>query len=762
MVKNIKREKKKEYVSAPAVEIAPPAPRWGDWRTWLNIGFLFIALGIAVYCIEQAKWISPQPPLTLILFFSIVFVWLFNAVRLPGWITHIPAVVTGLLVTVWAGMALLPGDAGAGRLLTVFGSWVKGGGLQEAEAKAIFGTSLVLITWLVGYLSAWFLLRRGNAWVGVGLGLTVVIVNISNLAAKNYFFFTLFLLASVLLVLWTRSAGRNTSVGRAAFSGKSLFYLIASLLCITVISVSVSWFTPQLRIPALQDALAASMPWKQNLQSSDFNILNSVPSKFVVATAAGIQELDFGETWHESDDIKYTVKSPQPAYWQVNVYDTYNSDSWSTSPVTEETIGKKTNWDDETADGRDKLVYEVTAGINTDVILLTGEFASAEMPVIAARGPEGGIIAVKSPRVLASGEKYTVRAYVSDSSPAVLNASGVDYPDGIEDAYLQLPPGFPAQIKTLSENITRTAHTPYEKVVALDDYLSSIPYSKSVVKLPEGADAVADFLFTQKKGFCIHFASAMSVMLRSVGVPARLVVGYLPGDRTQERNVYVLRDKHYHAWTQVYFPGQGWIDFEATPSGQESRVYIETPLVSEPGVRQIPDWYGWYYPEGAGPGGREIEDVSPGVNRYPGGALSFSDELGWAALVIICALAAFALAFGISRIVRPLNAARIWHVDRNNLAVSIYDSLCRLAAMHKMAPEARQTPLEFSSRIAEIIPEQAKELDYLMKAYLEDRFGPVKGKPELYMEAEILKARVRVYNAILGHRGKWHKFLWTS
>ena len=505
------------------------------------------------------------------------------------------------------------------------------------------------------------------------------------------------------------------------------------------------------------------MPWKQNLQNSGFNVLNQVPSKWAVANASGIQEMDFGETWNDSNEIKYTVISSQPAYWQVNMYDTYESDKWATSPATDELLGTQTEWDDAEGAGKSKLTYEVITSINTDVILLTGEFASAEMPLITRRSSQGEVTAAKSPRVLSPGESYTVRTYLADSSAGALNAAGSDYPEGIREIYLQLPSGFPEAIRTLSENITQTASTSYEKVLAIDDYLTRFPYSKSVDKLPEGADAVSDFLFTQKKGFCLHFASAMTVMLRSVGIPARLAVGYLPGDPGKESGEYLLRDKHYHAWAQVYFPGSGWIDFEATPSGQGSQVYVDTPLISGSEIQQSSNWNIWYYPPGdaaVAPGGSSVSE--PEIKRPVSGALPFSDELGRATLIILCALAVFGAAFGLSRIIRPLNAKRIWHVDRNNLASSVYDSLCRLAAMNNLAPEAQQTPLEFSSQIAEIIPEQSGELEYLVKVYLDSCFGPAKGKPELYQEAEILKRRIPVYNAILQRKGKLHKFFWTS
>jgi len=745
----------------------PPASRWGDWKIWVNIIFLFLTLEIAVYSIEQAHWITPQPSLTLVLLFSIAAARLLTASRIPGWLAHILAIIAGLLVTVWQGVIILPeGVSGINGLISIFRLWIQGAAAMIPGGKpALFGVFLALLTWLVGYLATWFVLRKGNAWVAVLLGMVVIIVNLSNLPGKNYLFSALFLVAAAVLIIQTRIVRQPTLSGHnAGYSGRSLFYLITSLLCITVLAVSIAWVTPQLRVPALQNAIATGMPWKSRIQDSSFNILNEVHAKKSVTKAAKLQDLTFGKYWHAGEDIKYTVISPQPAYWQVNVYDTYNAANWQSSPATEELMGKKTKWEDTAANaGRDKVVYEVITGISTDIVLLTGDFASAEMPVMARLGVEDEITAARAPRVLSPGESYTVRTYVPDVPVSALAAAGSEYPEAIKAIYLQLPPDLPGDIKLLSENITAGAKTPYDKAVALDRYLSTFTYTLEVNLAPEGSDVVADFLFTQKQGFCLHFASAMTVMLRSVGVPARLAVGYLPGDPGEEKDEYLLRDKYYHAWTQVYFPGYGWFNFEPTPSGPGSQVSVESPLVSVPEIRQSPAWNVWFYPPGPPtdvPG--NAPSKPPRVERPGTGRFLYAGELGRAVLIILIIAAAGGLLYGLWRVIRLLYSNWLWQVDREHLAVSAYANLCRLAAAGRLIPELPQTPLEFSAKVAEIIPEHAKDLENIVQAYLKDRFGPVKAKPGLYEEAEILKARILVYNALLRRLGVQQRILGRS
>ncbi len=730
----------------------------------MELFFLFLTLGAAVFSIEQAKWISPQPYLTLMLLLSIALVWLLVSLRLPGWVLHLTVIGAGILVVLWQGVMILPAGSGVNGLFSIFASWWGGSGLQEADGKIIFGTLLVIVTWLSGYLSAWFVLRRNNPWAGVLAGLVILIVNLSNLPAKNFLFFAFFIIAAVLLIVQANVVRRQTAAGyQTNYSGKSLFYLTLSLCVIAALALSISWATPQLRLSALQNAIASGMPWKSSVQDSEFNILNSVHSKTNVSTASRLQTLEFGIFWNMGDDIKYVVVSPQPAYWQVNVYEEYTSDSWISAPGVEDPLEKMSGWGDHgDLPGWTRVKFEVTPGMNTDVVLLTGDFVSADMPVIARRSIENEITGVKAPRVLSPGEKYAVRVYVADNSAEALSTVSANYTPAIESAYLQLPARFPQKVRELSANITENATTPYDKVIAIDNYLAGIPYSLEVAPVPEGADAVEDFLFTQKKGFCLHYASAMAVMLRSVGVPARLAVGYLPGDPGREKGTYILRDKHYHAWTQVYFHGYGWIDFEPTPSGTSgSQVDLETPLVSVPEIREFPTWDFWYFPPGYtdNPSQAVLPAATP-VYQVNHGKLAFSGELGWALIIITGIAGVLGLLFLLSRVIRPVYNQKLWNVDRENLAASAYANLCRLAEMNHLVPVSQQTPREFSSHISGIIPQESQNLDLIIRAYQEKRFGPDKGRPGLYEEAEILKARVRVYNAMLQKKGSLFNFFW--
>ncbi|TGV00183.1 transglutaminase domain-containing protein, partial [Mesorhizobium sp. M00.F.Ca.ET.186.01.1.1] len=168
--------------------------------------------------------------------------------------------------------------------------------------------------------------------------------------------------------------------------------------------------------------------------------------------------------------------------------------------------------------------------------------------------------------------QYKVNAEVPVVSEKAVTEAGTDYPEEIKERYLQLPATLPPRVKELAKSITQNAKTPYEKVRAIENYLrSSGKYkyeTKDVPVAAEGQDFVDHFLFDSMRGYCDHFSTSMAVMLRSLDIPTRWVKGFAPGERVgsddQNRDIMEIRNKDAHSWVEVYFPGHGWIPFEAT------------------------------------------------------------------------------------------------------------------------------------------------------------------------------------------------------
>jgi protein-glutamine gamma-glutamyltransferase len=149
--------------------------------------------------------------------------------------------------------------------------------------------------------------------------------------------------------------------------------------------------------------------------------------------------------------------------------------------------------------------------------------------------------------------------------PPEARFAGADYSAEIRATYLQVPDHLDPRIPELARKITAAADNPYDKALAMESYLrTNFGYTLRLAGKP-GADPLGYFLFVSKSGHCEYFASAMAVMLRTLGIPSREVNGFLPGEYNDVGGDYIVRASDAHSWVEVYFPGSGWITFDPTP-----------------------------------------------------------------------------------------------------------------------------------------------------------------------------------------------------
>jgi len=165
--------------------------------------------------------------------------------------------------------------------------------------------------------------------------------------------------------------------------------------------------------------------------------------------------------------------------------------------------------------------------------------------------------------------QYEARSVVPAPPVAALRQSGSDYSAATRDTYLQLPKLDP-RIPELAKQITARADNPYDKTRALESYLRThYAYTLDLTGAPP-PDPLAYFLFEKRAGHCEYFASAMTVMLRSIGIPARLVNGFLTGEYNDVGGDFIVRASDAHSWVEVFFPNHGWLTFDPTPAAEES------------------------------------------------------------------------------------------------------------------------------------------------------------------------------------------------
>lgn len=263
-------------------------------------------------------------------------------------------------------------------------------------------------------------------------------------------------------------------------------------------------------------------------------------------------------------------------YWRSTVYDRYVGAGWVTGAVTRQNIAANTPLIPGLLNGYRLVHLDVRMIEPEGGLFWSGTLFSADVPLIVnwrVRPPsdlfadQSALLQADLFAVETKAGGYRADAYVPMPAIADLRAAGAEYPAGISVRYLQLPATVPNRVHDLARQITDGLVNPYERAQTIENYLrGNYPYDLEVPPPPEGRDVADYFLFDLKKGYCDYFATAMVVLARSSGIPARFVSGYSPGAYDAFGAQYIVRESDAHSWAEVYFPGIGWIEFEPTAS----------------------------------------------------------------------------------------------------------------------------------------------------------------------------------------------------
>ena len=255
-----------------------------------------------------------------------------------------------------------------------------------------------------------------------------------------------------------------------------------------------------------------------------------------------------------------------PLYWRGMTFDYYDGRSWQNN------LGKGTLLRRE-FDGR-FVVSKPRPRLPTvrqDIMLEpleTTVLFSASQPVELS-GPFTRIKVnasqtINLPRAPFTQMNYTASSQIPKFQQQDLPLERLDPPAEIMELYLQLPPES-NRINQLAEEITGPVKTVYERIKRVERYLeTNYEYSLNIAPR-DSENPIEDFLFREKRGYCEQYATAMALLLRAVGIPTRLVTGFLSGQFNEFGNYYTVRNSDAHAWIEVWFPFSGWIPFDPTP-----------------------------------------------------------------------------------------------------------------------------------------------------------------------------------------------------
>ena len=283
------------------------------------------------------------------------------------------------------------------------------------------------------------------------------------------------------------------------------------------------------------------------------------------------QTLDTALRGQLSDQLVMQVRANVPTYWVGETFDTWQGESWlesdtRTRPVRQTQPFVLAPSVGSTLAGVPDLQTFYLAGTTADLVFHAESASELWFP--SSKVFVSGDGTIVSPLGLGSGAIYTVESDVDVATPAQLRADGgpQTLPATTRRDDLELPHAYP-RVAALARSITAHDTTTYDKIAALIAWMGThTRYSTDIPPLPAGADSVDEFLFGNRVGFCEQISTSLAVMLRSLGIPTREAVGYVPGGYDPITDLYQVHANDAHAWVQVWFPGYGWQNFDPTAS----------------------------------------------------------------------------------------------------------------------------------------------------------------------------------------------------
>lgn len=267
------------------------------------------------------------------------------------------------------------------------------------------------------------------------------------------------------------------------------------------------------------------------------------------------------------DDVLFSVRADRPAFWRTATLDRWDSRGWSREQATLYTLepdgSVRSSPDDLAVASGDLVVQDVR--IESDGALALPAAASAVS--VESAQPVGqyvdGTLAAASP--FGRGATYRVTSRIPSPSPEELRATSSEaVPDGIARTWAPRPTSSD-RTKALARTLEAQGAGTYDRVRAIERWLGdNTRYSLDAPLTPPQRDVVDHFLFESKLGWCEQVASSMTVLLREMGIPARVAVGFVPGEIDPLTGRYLVRANDAHSWTEVWFPRFGWVPFDPT------------------------------------------------------------------------------------------------------------------------------------------------------------------------------------------------------
>ncbi len=648
-----------------------------------------------------------------------------------------------------------------------------GGGINQDQL--VFTLLMSGLFWFLGYNTVWHVFRVDHVWRAIlppGIVLAANSLLDNNSSSSLDIHLLLFVFMALLLTVRSTLEQREWEwyVNGVQVPRNLRRHFMRFGLLLALVAMLVAWMIPS---SDLQDRLDN---FQRFLQSESLAQLSEMLNRIFAPIDSqgppttdyyGSETLNLGGAIELGDQVVMMVDAPTgyQYYWKSRTFDYYNDGQWQPVatyrvPDVEAPLDVSLGTD-VLGNSRVQIVQEFTVGLSASrLIYAAPQTIQVSLPGrmdvsytdVAETSMNVSVIRPLEP--IQRGERYTAVSMMSVATAYELRAASTNYPEWVSNTYLIIPPSITERTIQLAAEIVRQAGAtnPYDIAKAIETWLRrNIAYNENIPAPPAGWDAVDWVLFERQEGYCVYYASAMIMMLRSQGIPARMAAGFAQGEYDPTTGQYVVRERDAHTWVEAYFPGYGWIEFE--PTSARSTINREGDLEEPAFQNQSPPASPTPLPTNTPQPTPTPPPPSPAPNELPPDVLPtltptytptptatpviiptvpppIEPETTGSFLDFI--LPAFGLALLLFLAVLLLIVLIImlywWWEWRGMGGLSpvarAYARLERYIALIGLRPRPQQTPLEKRQAIVERVPTAERPVTAITRMYIHERYGP--------------------------------------
>lgn len=606
----------------------------------------------------------------------------------------------------------------------------------------VFALHTAVIFWVFGHTAAWYTFRALRIW-------RVILPSGILLLSVVYYYYgpeplvlymALYLIVAMLYISRTYLAEQE-QVWRATavrYDRHTTFNFLRAGLGLALFGLFIAWQLPAMSASAaVNDALGGvNRPWR-DFQDNWTRLYSSLRSYGGGVNDPYAGSLPLGGPRNVGESLVMDVFVPERlpyAYWVSTVFETYEDGQW-TVPEGDRIVYIP---DDGLANvpltaSRNLITQTIRNYMpNTGVVFGMPDVVGSDRQMFVTQQFDDlgkSLISQNQSRyVLQQGDVYEAYSQISTADVASLRAASQFYPDYI-DPYLQLDDRITPETLALAQELAAPHDNPYDIAIAIRDYLRrTIIYNDQIDAPPNDVEPVHYILFELQEGYCNYYASAMAVMLRSLGIPARVSAGFASGQFIEDAGVYRVRASDAHTWVEAYFPDYGWIQFEPTaaitivnrPVGEAGDDLFEPGFVPP----EFPDRDDQLPEDDFLDPNDRLDENDP---NFEADAVAPTSETAVLPFGLDDPVRLFRTILGLLVLILAGVALYLGNHINQRIEGDVGESYGRLSKWGGWlghAPLASQTPYERAERLTTAVPEGRQPIRNLTHAYVEQNFSP--------------------------------------